>query len=95
MLKIFYLDHLNIYFKLIFINTISNNEIFLDIFNYLIMGKSCSNRNNSFRKDISFFENFLSNNTNFIFENCKYFKLNLKKYFCIKNNDLCKPILLC
>lgn len=94
-LKIYNFDQLYTFSKLIFLNTISNNEICSEILNYLIENKECSNRSNSFRRDIFFLEKFFNNNINFIYTNCKYFKLKLKKIFCIKNNGLCCTIFLC
>ena len=94
-LKIYNFDQLYTFSKLIFINSIHNNEICSEIFKYLMSDKDCSNRSNSFRKDILFLQKILNNNINFILDNCKYFKLNYKKSFCIKNNGLCNTNFLC
>ena len=66
-LKIYNFDQLYTFSKLIFINSIHNNEICSDIFKYLMSDKDCSNRSNSFRKDFL----FMAKNLKYIFNGIK------------------------
>jgi len=94
-LKIFNFEQLYIYYKLNFINTISNNDISSNIFSYLINNRGHNQKSNSIKKDFCIIENFFNSKIDIISKNCKTYKIILKKQLSIKNNGICNTILYC
>ena len=80
LLKIFNFEDLYISTKLSFLDSVKNNCISSDIFNYLCVNKSNSKRySKSFVQDIKVLENHFNYEISAIFENPLSFKKLLKK----------------
>ena len=73
-IKIFNFDQLYIYTKLSFLNSIKNNTLSLNIFNYLYHDLDTSKNTQSFNKDIIRMQNHFNININDIFADPNYLK---------------------